>query len=96
MRAAGRGLSCRLYLQLSISAKLHGQPIQQRRDTLAEYFAIEAGSKEHHECFDGKIFAMAGGTKSHRLIAQNLTLALRGSLQGQSSQVLMEDVRLVV
>jgi hypothetical protein len=39
---------------------------------------------------------MAGGTKSHNLITQNSTMALRGSLRGKGCQVYMEDVRLAV
>lgn len=72
------------------------QPSQQRHYTPAEYFALEAGSAERHEYFGGRIFAMADGTKSHNLIAQNFTLALRGRLRGKGCQVFMEDVRLAV
>lgn len=39
---------------------------------------------------------MAGGTKSHNLITQNMTLALRAGLRGNGCQVFMEDVRLAV
>ena len=42
------------------------------RYTAAEYFALEARSEVRHEYFDGEIFAMAGGTKSHNLITQNI------------------------
>ena len=73
-----------------------GQPNQQRRYTPEEYFALEASSEERHEYFDGEIFAMAGGTKSHNLITQNFTMALRGSLRGKGCQVFMENVRLAV
>jgi len=73
-----------------------GQPNKQRRYTPEEYFALEASSKELHEHFDGEVFAMAGGTKSHNLITENFTLALRGSLCGNGCQVFMEDVRLAV
>jgi len=73
-----------------------GQPNQQRHYTSKEYFAQEASSEVRHEYFDGEVFAMAGGTKSHNLIAQNFTLALRGSLRGKGCQVFMEDVRLAV
>ena len=69
---------------------------QRRRYTPEEYFALEASSEERHEYFDGKVFAMAGGTKSHNLIAHNFTVALRGSLRGTGCQVFMEDVRLAV
>ena len=58
------------------------QPNQQRRYTPEEYFPLETSSEERHEYFDGDVFAMAGGTKSHNLITQNFALALRGSLRG--------------
>ena len=67
-----------------------------RRYTPAEYFVLEAQSEVRHAYFDGEVFAMAGGTKSHNLITQNFTLALRGCLRGKGCQVFMEDVRLAV
>ena len=51
-----------------------GQPEIQSRYTAAEYFALEARSEVRHEYFDGELFAMAGGTKSHNLITQNYGL----------------------
>ena len=39
---------------------------------------------------------MVGGTKSHNLIAQNITLNFRTGLRGKGCQVFMEDVRLAV
>ena len=72
------------------------QPNQRRRYTPEEHFALEANSEGRHEYFDGEVFAMAGGTKSHNLITQNFTLALRAGLRGKGCQVFMEDVRLAV
>ena len=45
-----------------------GQPEIQHQYTAEEYFALEAHSEVRHEFFDGEVFAMAGGTKSHNLI----------------------------
>ena len=73
-----------------------GQPESQRRYTPEEYFALEAQSEVRHEYFDGEVFAMAGGTKSHNLITQNMTMALRAGLRGRGCQVFMEDVRMAV
>ena len=72
------------------------QATAHRRYTTEEYFALEAQAETRHEYFDGEIFAMAGATKSHNLIEQNITLALRASLRGKGCQVFMEDVRLAV
>ncbi len=69
---------------------------QPRRYTPAEYFALEEQSEVRHEYYDGEIFAMAGGTKSHNLTTQNITLSLRAALRGRGCQVFMEDVRLAV
>lgn len=70
--------------------------LQPRRYTATEYFALEEQSEVRHEYFAGEIFAMAGATKSHNLITQNITLALRLGVRGKGCQVFMEDVRLAV
>ncbi len=57
---------------------------------------MEEKSEVCHEYFDGEIFVMAGASKSHNLLAQNLALSLRMLLRGKGCQVLMEDVRLAV
>lgn len=44
-----------------------GQSEIQRHYTPAEYFALEEQSELRHEFFDGEVFAIAGGTKSHNL-----------------------------
>ena len=67
-----------------------------RRYTPAEYFALEEHSEEHHEYYDGEVLALAGGTKTHNLITQNITLHLRAGLRGKGCQVFMEDVRLAI
>ncbi|UOQ98947.1 Uma2 family endonuclease [Hymenobacter sp. 5317J-9] len=73
-----------------------GQSHSHRLYTPDEYFALEQQSEVRHEYFDGEVFAMAGGTKAHNLITQNITLALRAGLRGRGCQVFMEDVRLAV
>ncbi len=70
--------------------------LQPRRYTPAEYFALEAQSEGRHEYFDGEIFAMAGTSDSHNLLALNMTVALRTALRGQSCRVYMESLRLAV
>ena len=73
-----------------------GQPDIHHRYTIEEYFALEEQSEVRHEFFDGEVFAMAGGTKSHNLITQNITMGLRAAVRGRGCQVFMEDVRLAV
>ena len=79
-----------------LSSENMEQLTARRHYTAAEYFAFEERSEVRHEFFDGEIFAMAGGTKAHNLIAQNIVLGLRGALRGNGCQVFMEDVRLAV
>ena len=73
-----------------------GHPQIQTRYTAAEYFALEAQSEVRHEYFDGGIFAMAGGTKSHNLIKNNMMAALRASVHSRGCRVYDESVRLAV
>ncbi len=70
--------------------------LQTRRYTPEEYFALEEKSDVRHEYFEGEIFAMAGASKAHNLLAQNVALGLRMPLRGKGCQVFMEDVRVVV
>lgn len=73
-----------------------GQPSQQRRYTPAEYFALEASSEVRHEYFDGEVFAMAGGTKSHNLIKGNIMAGLRAGVRQSGCRAYDESVRLAV
>jgi Uma2 family endonuclease len=47
-------------------------PDPSRRLTEAEYLAIERAAEFKSEFFEGEMFAMAGGTPQHSLIATNL------------------------
>ncbi len=67
-----------------------------RHYTPEEYFELEAHSEVRHEYFEGEIFAMAGASKSHNVLAQNLVAGLRAALRGKGCQTFMEDVRLVM
>jgi Uma2 family endonuclease len=48
----------------------------------AEYLALEEGSEQRHEWFDGEVFAMAGGSDRHNLLGVNLLVALRSRTLG--------------
>ncbi|RZK90197.1 MAG: Uma2 family endonuclease [Hymenobacter sp.] len=69
--------------------------IQTRRYTPEEYFALEAQSEVRHEYFEGEVFAMAGGSKTHNLLMQNASTRLRAPLRSKGCQVFVGDVRLV-
>ncbi|WP_325060161.1 Uma2 family endonuclease [Vitreimonas sp.] len=45
-----------------------------------DYLAWEAEQEGRYEFIDGQVRLMAGGTRAHGLIAQNITLALRTKL----------------
>ncbi len=64
-----------------------------RHYTLDDYFAIEEMSDIRHEYFDGEIFAMAGGSRNHNQIAQNLTRAF-DPLRARGCRAYLADVRL--
>ena len=70
--------------------------VQPRRYTVEEYFALEEASGVRHEFFEGEVFAMAGASIAHNIIAGNLYIALRQSLRGKKCRVQMEAVRLAV
>lgn len=67
-----------------------------RHYTPEEYFELEETSEIRHKYFEGEIFAMAGASKSHNVLAQNLAAGLRAALRGRGCQTFMEDVRLVM
>jgi Uma2 family endonuclease len=52
------------------------------RLTEAEYLVIERASEFKSEFYDGEMFAMAGGTPQHSLIATNLAGEFRNRLKG--------------
>src|SRR5688572_7349699 len=56
-----------------------------QRLTEEEYLALEEKSEIRHEFFDGEIFAMAGGTYNHSIIAGNLNRHLGNLLAGRCS-----------
>lgn len=72
------------------------QPLPPRQYTPAEYFALEEQSEVRHEYFEGEVFAMAGGTKAHNLLAKAMMNGLDAALLGRRCQVFIGDVRVVI
>lgn len=58
-----------------------------------EYLAGELRSQERHEYLGGSVYAMAGTSVEHNLIAQNILLSLRTHLKGKPCQVFISDVK---
>ena len=59
-----------------------------------EYLSLEAGSQQKHEYLRGEVWAMAGGTAAHALIATNFTGVLRNALQGKPCAPYNSDLRI--
>ena len=69
------------------------QPIQ-RYITPEEYLQAEAESFEKHEYYDGKIYAMAGGTDYHNLISLNTGAELNLRLRGSNCRAYSSDMKI--
>lgn len=67
-----------------------------RRLTAREYLALERKAETRSEFIDGEMFAMAGGTRRHSLLAANLIGELCARLKGKPCQVLTNDMRIKV
>jgi Uma2 family endonuclease len=68
---------------------------EKKRWTVEEYLAMESGSLDKHELFDGEILLMAGASPEHNLIVSDLGHALLGTLRGKC-RVYASDMRLFV
>lgn len=60
----------------------------------AEYLAWERGQTERHEYHFGEVFAMAGGSPRHNLLAGAVVAELRAALSGKGCHVLTSDQRI--
>src|SRR5258708_4924604 len=67
-----------------------------RKFTEVEYLLIERGAEFKSEYVDGCIYAMAGGSPTHGLIAGNVIAELRGALRDKGCRVYTSDVRIHV
>jgi Uma2 family endonuclease len=67
-----------------------------RRLTEAEYLEIERVAEFKSEFFDGEVFAMAGGTPQHSLIATNLAGEFRNRLKDSNCVPYNADLRIKI
>jgi len=58
-----------------------------------EYFEWEAKQEIRYEYINGDVFAMAGGTIAHSMVAANLIALLRPHLRGKNCRVLGSDAK---
>lgn len=61
--------------------------------SVAEYLDAECKSEVRHEYLGGQVFAMAGGSKAHNIIALNIAGRLRSLLRGGACDVFMSDMK---
>jgi Uma2 family endonuclease len=59
-----------------------------------EYLELEVNSEERHECIDGQIITITGGTPNHNQIAGNFYAALNFALKPQPYRAFVTDQRL--
>ncbi len=64
--------------------------------TEAEYLTIERAAEFKSEFFEGEMFAMAGGTVQHSLIATNLAAEFRNRLKGSQCIPYNADLRIKI
>ena len=64
--------------------------------SLEQYLAIERDRKYKSEYFAGEMFAMAGATENHNLIASNVNRILGQQLRDRPCKVYMSDMRVEV
>ena len=64
---------------------------EQQYITEEEYWALEVDSPVKHEYYNGDIYAMAGGSHEHALIAANAILALGSRLRGKRCRAVSSD-----
>ncbi len=64
--------------------------------TPEEYLAIEREAEWKSEYYQGEMFAMAGGSEAHSLIAVNLTVWIGGELRTKPCRVYNSDLRVQV
>jgi len=66
------------------------------RYTPEQYLALERKSPIKNEYYDGEIFAMAGASREHNLIALNLGGELRSQLRDRPCEAYVSDMRVLV
>lgn len=68
-------------------------PAKWERLSVEEYLEMEQDSAIRHEYVAGQIFAMAGATEAHNVIALNIATILRAKLRGTGCRVFIFDMK---
>jgi Uma2 family endonuclease len=64
--------------------------------TINAYLTLEQTSLERHEYVAGQVYAMAGGSEEHDLIAGNFYTRLRSHLRGQGCRVFSGNMKIYI
>jgi Uma2 family endonuclease len=64
--------------------------------SIEEYLNLEETSEIRHEYVDGEIFAMAGASEEHNLIATNIIALLRPHLRGTPCRAFVSDMKVKI
>jgi Uma2 family endonuclease len=67
-----------------------------RKFSIEEYIELEQSSEERYEYFVGEVFAMAGGSLEHAIIATNIAGSLNNKLSGKNCRAINSDMRVKV
>ncbi|MFN7927754.1 MAG: Uma2 family endonuclease [Blastocatellia bacterium] len=68
-------------------------PAKLLRVTPEEYLALEEKSAVRHELVGGQLFAMAGASEAHNVIALNIATILRTRLRGTGCRTFIFDMK---
>jgi Uma2 family endonuclease len=64
--------------------------------TIAQYLQLERAGEQKHEYYDGQIFALAGSSENHNLIAAHILGILYGQVRKRPCKVYPSDMRIKV
>jgi Uma2 family endonuclease len=70
--------------------------VSKQKLTVSEYLAAERQAERRSEFFNGEVFAMAGGSREHNRIKENLVGELYGQLKGSECQTYSSDQRVLI
>ena len=70
--------------------------LPKQKYTIEEYIELEKSSEERYEYFDGEVFAMAGGSLEHAIMATNISGAINNKLGEKKCRAINSDVRVKV
>jgi Uma2 family endonuclease len=70
--------------------------VPKRKLTPAEYLAIEKTAELKSEFFNGEMFAMAGASRPHNRVKENLAIEIGSRLKGGVCQSFSSDQRVLV